>query len=144
MEIAKHMLLEYNPKQAESSGFHYNYIINRRPHMEPESYGWETIANTFDTKADAFVDIIIGENDRRMLEGEKTLTTQEVRMKWKEYSYIYNSILTRQIDEDYAKIAKKEFKSHTALARLGNGHFSDEPEFKDSVYDPMSFIESNF
>ena len=139
-----HIILEYNPKQAKSGGFHYNIVRNNRVQWTPDLNGWHSVANTLETKASAFCDIIIGENDRRMRGGKSPLTVQEVKMKWKEYSYIYNTILTRPINEWYAKIAKDKFKSATALARLGNGHFADEEEFNDSNYDPMSFIEANF
>lgn len=144
MKELNHILLEYNPKQAKTGGFHYNVIQNNKPQSPPESYGWETIANTFETKANVFGDIIEGENDRRIRDGKKPLTTKEVRLKWMEYSYIYNSILTRKIDEEYVELAKKFFKSAITLARLGNGHFTDLQEAYDTDYDPMSFIEANF
>ena len=45
------ILLEYNP---HSGLFHFNMCYNLRFNHQPDSYGWESIALTYESKARLF------------------------------------------------------------------------------------------
>ena len=51
---SRYILLEYNQQQGL---FHYNTIYNGRFNSEPNTYGWEPIALTLESKASLFCNI---------------------------------------------------------------------------------------
>ena len=136
-----HILLEYNQKQ---ECFHDNPIFGTTPNHTPDTNGWVTIANTFDSKSYPFCLMVDLENIRRKEMGKKAMSAAEVKIKWREYSYIYNHILTFSVEENYLKCVKSEFDSPKALARLGHPSFMKETDEGYTDYDPLSFIDSNF
>lgn len=134
-------LLEYHE---DTGSFHDNAIINGVPHDMPETYGWASVAYTFEPKESYFCHLIYAENRQRRDEGKKPLKIQEVRFRWKMYSYVYNMIATNPISEEYADLARSEFNSTEAIAKIGVPNFADEEEYKQWEYNPLSFNESNF
>ena len=140
------MLLEYKETKGE---FHFNMVDERRPQSEPNTYGWETIAFTYEEKADVFCNIMYCKLHRREALKQPPYTAEYIRKEWKHFCYVYNFIVCKmKIARGEKEYIEKHFNETDALARLGNGHFSDIKDDKELPwaweYDPHNFNDSNF
>ena len=144
--MAELMLLEY---KEEAGQFHHNMVRERRPQWEPNTNGWETIALTDEDKAGLFEDVIDCKLHRREKLNQPPYTTEYIRKEWKHFCYVFNSIIcSLDLFKDQKEFVEKHFDGRKALARLGNGHFSDLKEENELSwaweYDPHNLIDSNF
>ena len=142
--MADLMLLEYKDGQ-----FHHNMVRDRRPQWEPNTNGWETIALTDEDKAGVFGNIMECKLHRREALKQPPYTTEYIRKEWKLFCYAYNYIVgVIEIAPEQKEFIQKHFNEPEALARLGNGHFSEIKENEELPwaweYDPLNFIDSNF
>lgn len=140
------MLLEYKEKKGQ---FHYNMVKDHRPQTEADTYGWETIAFTYEAKARVFSTIMDCKLHRREALKQPPYTAEYMRKEWKHFCFVYNYIVSKmEIAEGEKEYIGKHFIAADALAKLGNGHFSDIREDKELSwaweYDPFNFEESNF
>lgn len=140
------MLLEYKEKKGQ---FHYNMVIDHRVQDEPNTFGWETIALTYEDKARVFCNIMDCKLHRREALKQPPYTAEYIRKEWKHFCYVYNHIASKmKIETGEKEYIEKHFIEEEALARLGNGHFSDIKEDKELPwaweYEPTDFNDSNF
>lgn len=140
------LLLEYKEKTGQ---FHHNMVNNSGPGFQPDTYGWESIAYTDEDKARLFCNIMDCKLHRREALKQPPYTAEYIRKEWKHFCYVYNYIISEiTIQPELKEFVKKNFNNTEALARLGNGHFSDIKEDKMLPwaweYDPRSFKDSNF
>ena len=115
--------------------------------MQPDTYGWASIALTHDRKADIFTYVMDCKIHQREREGAAYFTVEEVKKEWKLFGYMYNSILNQiRLELSDGKI-KSHFNNAEALARLGHESFSDVKADKDLSdawdYNPFDFKDSN-
>lgn len=144
--MAELMLLEYKEKTGQ---FHHNMVIDRKLQWEPNTYGWETIAYTYEDKAMIFENVMDCKLHRREALKQPPYTAEFIRKEWKHYCYAYNCIVSAiEITPEQKKFIQEHFNVAEALARLGNGHFSDLKTNKELPwaweYDPHNLIDSNF
>ena len=138
------ILLEYNP---HSGLFHFNMCYNLRFNHQPDTYGWESIALTYESKARLFCYVMEAILHRREPTVQKPFGTVKIKQGWKTFCFVYNYLATRPISEKDRQEAGACFNPEVALARLGNGHFSHlmgEGTGWAWEYNPLSFKESNF
>lgn len=142
------ILLEYNAEQ--KGAFHWNRVRpDGRLSAQPNTFGWAPIAYTSEDKARIFCNAIDSKNHRRHHSKMSPYTAEHIRKEWKSFCFIFNSILSET--ENFSKEShelKEHFDSTRSLARLGNGHFSDDKE--DNGYDwaweynPLNYYQSNY
>ena len=140
------MLLEYKEKKGS---FHFNMVKDHRPQTEPNTYDWETIAFTYESKANVFCNIMYCKLHRREALKQPPYTAEYIRKEWKHFSFVYNFIVSKmEIPTGEKEYIEKHFDETDALARLGNGHFSDVKDDKELSwaweYDPFDFKDANF
>ena len=138
------LLLEYKESKGQ---WHYNMVVNKRLQMQPDTYGWASIALTHDRKANIFTYMMDCKIHQREREGAAYFTVEEVKKEWKLFGYMYNSILNQiRLELSDGKI-KSHFNNAEALARLGHESFSDVKADKDLSdawdYNPFDFKDSN-
>ena len=86
---------------------------------------------------------------RRETAKQPPYTTDYVKKEWKLFCYVYNYMIAyvENVPEK-KRFIQEHFNKTEALARLGNGHFSDIKEDKELLwaweYDPFDFNDANF
>lgn len=140
------MFLQYKEKTGQ---FDYIEIENRRPKYPLGEYGWETIALTYEDRANLFCNVMESKLHRREARKLPPYTAEHIKKEWKQFCYIYNFIVTQiEISPGEKEYISKHFNPTEALARLCNGHFSDikeEQELSNAwEYNPRDFNDSNF
>lgn len=141
---SRYILLEYNQQQGL---FHHNSIYNGRFNSEQNTYGWEPIALTLESKASLFCNIADAVLHRRRKAKKEPFSVTTIKQGWKSFCFAYNYLATRTIPDNMIQEARELFCAEMAMARLGNGHFADlmtedTPWAWD--YDPMSYKDSNY
>lgn len=140
------ILLEYNE---ERGSWHYNPVHNNIPHQKPESYGWQSIAFTFEDKASIFTLMMDCKLHAREAAKQRPFKTEYIRREWKLFCFMYNEIISRldSIPDTEKGFVKNNYDNPHVLAKLGHGSFSDIKENEELEpaweYDPYNFIDSN-
>lgn len=140
------IVLEYKEKKGH---WHYNMVRNGKADTEPDTFDWETIALTDEYKARIFTSMMDCKLHRREAVNKPPYTAEYIKKEWKLFCYVYNSILKNNIHMLISpKTLEQNFNDVHALARLGNGHFSDVKEEMGLSwaweYDPFDYVDANF
>lgn len=139
-----YILLEYNPKQRR---FHHNTVYDGQFDSRPYTFGWEPIALTLESKANLFGNAIAAVLHKRMEEGKEPLSTITIKKGWKIFCFVYNYLARYSIPDHMRHEAEELFCAEMAMARMGNGHFTDlmtEDTPWAWEYDPLSYEDSNY
>lgn len=140
------ILLEYKQTKGQ---WHFNMVIDGKPHDQSGVYDWDIIAYTTEDKARIFTNMMDCKLHKREHQNLTPYTTEHIRKEWKLFCYVFNEIVqTIEITPELKAMVNVKYNSATALARLGNGHFSDLKEDEELdwawEYDPLNFLDSNF
>ena len=141
---SRYILLEYNQQHGL---FHYNTIYNGRFNSEPNTYGWEPIALTLESKASLFCNIADAVIHRRREAKKEPFSVTTIKQGWKSFCFAYNYLATRSIPDNMKQEARELFCAEMAMARLGNRHLADLMTEDTPLawdYDPMSYKDSNY